>query len=172
MSDSHQRDAEAGFGRTMVSSSSDEPAEIDLDEIWRNLRGRRALVGGGIYLEIAVAGGTVGDLVQASGPVAVRVRVQAADWVPADRVWLLANGVEAAAADLAEPGVVDPAHPAVRFDGDFTIEVGVDTWVAAVAEGPAGSTLNPVFRGAHPVGMTNAVQIDADGNGRFDPPQP
>lgn len=173
VSDAHQRGAEAGFGRTMVKSSSDEPARIDLDEIWRNLRQHRALVSGGLYVEITVAGGSVGDLVQASGQVAVHVRVQAADWVPAatGRVWLLANGLEVATAGLAEAGAVDPGHPALRFDDDFTITVDRDTWVAAVAEGPAGSTLNPVFRGAHPVGMTNAVQIDADGNGSFDAPE-
>ena len=60
VSDSHGRGTEAGFGRTLVASSADEPESIDLDEIWTNLKNRRAMVGGGIFVRIRIGEATVG----------------------------------------------------------------------------------------------------------------
>ncbi len=170
VSDSHQRDAEAGFGRTLIVSSSDEPQDIDLDQIWSNLKKRRAAVGGGIFVSIEIAGSRPGDLLSSPGPLDVRLHVEAADWVPASRFVLLANGETIESLELAPPGQVDPAHPAVRYDGKVSVSPAVDTWYAAVAYAEKGATLDPVFRGCRPAGMTNAVQVDVDGNNRFDPP--
>ncbi len=170
VSDSHGRTSEAGFGRTMIASSTDDPRQLDLDEIWANLRAGRAAVGGGIFVTIRIAGGTMGDLVQASGQVMVHLEVQAADWVPVDRMDLIANGQVIASRGLAEAGGVDPDRPALRFDGAIPVDLAADTWFAALAYGAASDRLDPVFRSCRPVGMTNAVRVDADGNGAFDPP--
>jgi len=171
VSDSHQRDTEAGFGRTMIASSTDDPADIDLSEIWANLKARRAMVGGGIFVTIQIEGGTVGDLVTATPPFDVHLQVQAADWVPVEQVILVANGETVATLPLEAPGQVDASHPAVRFDGDVSVSPTADTWYAAVATGPESENMGPVFRGCRAVGMTNAVQVDVDGNGQFDPPE-
>jgi hypothetical protein len=101
----------------------------------------------------------------------VHLRVQAADWVPAEEVILLANGQTAATLPLEAPGQVDPARPAVRFDGIVSVSPAADTWYAALATGPEARELEPVYRGCRAVGMTNAVQVDVDGNGKFDPPE-
>lgn len=170
VSDSHQRDAEAGFGRTLIVSSGDEPQGIDLDEIWTNLKQRRAAVGGGIFVTIEIAGSRPGDLLSAAGPLEIGLHVEAADWVPASTLDLIANGETIESVALAPPGQADPAHPAVRYDGSFSVSPATDTWYAAVAYGEPGATLDPVFRGCRPVGMTNAIQVDVDGNGRFDAP--
>ncbi|HUU03780.1 MAG TPA: CehA/McbA family metallohydrolase [Myxococcota bacterium] len=169
VSDAHQRDAEAGFGRTLVVSSSDDPKNVDLDQIWSNLKQRRALVGGGIFVSIEIAGSHPGDLLSSPGPLNVNVHVEAADWVPASKLDLIANGQTIENLELASPGVLDPAHPAVRYDGQLSVSPTVDTWYAAVAYAEKGATLDPVFRGCRPVGMTNAIQVDVDDNGRFDP---
>jgi len=73
---------------------------------------------------------------------------------------------------LAEPGVVDPAHPAVRLDEDFVLDLTGDAWVAAVARGAEGSTLDPVFRGDRPAGLSNAIRLDFDGDGQCQPVLP
>ncbi len=170
VSDSHQRDAEAGFGRTLVASSSDEPADIDLGEIWTSLKQGRAMVGGGIYVTIGIAGGAAGDLVTATPPFDVHLQVQAADWITAEQVILIANGETVATLALEAPGQIDSTRPALRFDGDVSQSPAADTWYTAVATGPQTETLDPVFRGCRAVGMTNAVRVDVDGNGKFDPP--
>ncbi len=170
VSDSHSRGTEAGFGRTMVASLADTPADIDLDEIWTNLKNRRAMVGGGIFVRIRIGEATVGDLVTAGGSLDVHLHVEAAEWVPVEQVALIANGETVETTFLKEPGQVDPSHPAVRFDGTLAVNPTRDTWYAAVATGAEADRLDPVFVGYRPVGMTNAIQVDVDGNGRFDPP--
>ncbi|MBW1870939.1 MAG: CehA/McbA family metallohydrolase, partial [Deltaproteobacteria bacterium] len=169
VSDAHQRDAEAGFGRTMVASSADDPININLSEIWTNLKQRRAMVAGGIFVRISIGQGTVGDLVSASGTFDVHITVEAADWVPIEEAILIANGETIQTITLEQPGVVDAQHPAVRFDGQLSVSPQSDTWYAVATYGPAADKMDPVFRGCRAVGLTNAVQVDVDGNGQFDP---
>lgn len=172
VSDVHQRDAEAGFGRTLVASSEDVPDRVDLDEVWQNLRAGRAAVGAGLFVQIAVDDTGPGGLAAASPPFEVHIRVQAADWIPAANVTLLANGDEVVTLPLAGPGEVDPARPALRLDQRVPVDPAVDSWYAALALGAENDRLDPVFRGCRPAGLTNAVRVDVDGNGRFDPPEP
>jgi hypothetical protein len=170
-SDVHERDSAAGRSRTLVASSTDDPRDIDLDEIWTNLKQRRAMMDGGIFVTIEIENGTAGDLVTAAPPFDVHLRVQAADWVPAEQVILIANGQTVATLPLEAPGQVDPTHPAVRFDDVVSVSPAADTWYAALATGPLAQGLEPVYRGCRAVGLTNAVQVDVDGNGQFDPPE-
>lgn len=172
VSDVHQRNAEAGFARTLVLSSHDSPRRIDLDEIWQNLRAGHALVGAGLWVHIAVGDTGPGGLATAAAPFEVHIQVQAADWVPADRVILLANGAEIESLPLAAPGEIDPEHPALRLDQAVRVEPGGDTWYAALALGAESDRMDPVFRGCRPAGLTNVVRVDVDANGRFDPPRP
>ena len=53
-------------------------------------------------------------------------------------------GEVVASEPLAAPGVVDPDHPAVRYDGPIQIALAADTWFAALATGPVGGSLSPV----------------------------
>ncbi len=172
VSDSHHRLSPAGFGRTMVLSSVDQPSQIDLQEIWQNLIGRRAMVAGGIFVSIEVAGKSPGDLVSASGSFDIHLQVQAADWVPVAELQLLANGESIETLPLAEAGQLDPDQPALRLDTTVSVNPSLDTWYAAIASGDESDRLDPVFTGTRPVGMTNAVQVDVDGNGKFDHLQP
>lgn len=170
VSDSHERDTEAGLGRTLIASSTDDPGRIDLDEIFESLKKGRALVGGGIFVNLHIGDAGLGDLASQSPPFEVSIKVQAADWVPVEQVILIENGATIQTLPLQPPGQVDPDSAAVRFDGTVSVNPAQDTWYAAVATGRETDTLDPVFRGARPVGMTNAIRVDVDGNGAFDPP--
>ncbi len=172
VSDSHGRTSEVGFGRTMVAVSDDHPATLDLDEVWTSLKAGHALVGGGLMVTIHIGQAGPGDLVSADSPVVVNLRVEAADWVEVDQVALWANGEVIATEPLSPPGQLDPERPALRYDGLIQVDLEADTWFAAVATGPANARLDPVVRNARPVGMTNAVRVDIDGDGQFTPPGP
>jgi hypothetical protein len=167
VSDSHERDTEAGLGRTLIASSSDDPKNIDLDEIFQSLKNGRALVGGGIFADIHIADAAIGDLTTQTAPFDVHIMVQAADWVPVEQVILIENGVTIETLPLQPYGA-----DAVRLDTNVTVNPTKDSWYAAVATGRIDDRLDPVFRGARPVGMTNAIKVDVDGNGTFDPPDP
>jgi len=128
------------------------------------------MVGGGIFVTIKVDDKTPGDLVTKTGSFDVQLRVEAADWVPVQELDLIANGEVIQTLALAGPGQVNPGHPALRLNQTVTLNPAVDTWYAALAKSAAGETLDPVFRGCRPVGMTNAIRVDVDGNGQFDAP--
>jgi hypothetical protein len=166
-SDSHERDTEAGLGRTLIRSSAEQPTQIDLDEIFSSLKQGRALVDGGIFVNIHIADAGVGDLTTQTAPFDVRIVVQAADWVPVEQVILVENGVTIETLPLQPYGT-----NAVRLDTTVTVNPARDSWYAAVATGRIDDRLDPVYRGARPVGMTNAILVDIDGNGVFDPPTP
>ena len=167
VSDSHERDTEAGLGRTLIASSSDDSKNIDLDEIFQSLKNGRTLVDGGIFVNIHIADAAVGDLTTQTAPFDVRIVVQAADWVPVEQVILIENGV------TIETLPVGPYDTnAVRLDTNVTVNPTKDSWYAAVATGRIDDRLDPVYRGARPVGMTNAIKVDINGNGIFDPPTP
>jgi hypothetical protein len=153
-----------------VASSSDQPKLIDLTEIWTNLKAGRAMVGGGIFVTIQIDYKTAGDLLTKTGSFDILLRVEAAEWVPARELDLIANGEVIQTLALQEPGLVDPGHPALRLEQTVTLDPALDTWYAALAKSAAGETLDPVFRGCRAVGMTNAIRVDVDGNGQFDAP--
>jgi hypothetical protein len=166
-SDSHERDTEAGLGRTLIRSSAEQPNQIDLDEIFSSLKQGRALVDGGIFVNIHIGDAGVGDLAIQTAPFDVRIVVQAADWVPVEQVILVENGVTIETLPLAPYDT-----NAVRLDTNVAVNPTKDSWYAAVATGRIDDRLDPVYRGARPVGMTNAIRVDVDGNGVFDPPTP
>jgi len=167
VSDSHERDTEAGLGRTLIASSTDDPKSIDLDEIFSSIKQGRTLVGGGIFVNIHIADAGIGDLTTQTAPFDVHIEVQAADWVPVEQVILIENG------ETIETLPLGPyTTNAVRLDTTVTVTPTKDSWYAAVATGRIDDRLDPVFRGARPVGMTNAIRVDVDKNGTFDPPEP
>ncbi|MBN2496943.1 MAG: CehA/McbA family metallohydrolase [Deltaproteobacteria bacterium] len=170
-SDSHSRLEEAGFGRTLIASSSDEPAGIDADAIWEALAAGQATIFGGIFVQLSAGEVPMGGLVTGPGPLALCVRVEAADWIPVDELVLIANGEEIEHLGLFGPGELDPERPALRLEQALELAPERDTWYAALALSPPGSSLDPVCRACRPVGLANPIRFDADGNGRFDPPQ-
>ena len=171
VSDSHGRTAEAGFGRTLIAVTNDDPAELNIDEVWSNLKANKAVMGGGIFITISVAEANMGEEIQQTSPVPVHIQAQAADWVPVQQVDLWVNGEIHSTHILADYGEADPDHPAIRLDTVVEVETTSDIWVAAVAYGQDSDRLNPVFRSCRPVGMTNAIRVDVDNNG-FTPPGP
>ncbi|NMB76033.1 MAG: CehA/McbA family metallohydrolase [Myxococcales bacterium] len=171
VSDSHTRDDPPGFGRTLVMVGK-ALREAQTQEIFEALKAGHALVDGGILVEIAIDQSRPGDLLTRAGGLSLHLRVQAASWVPARRVEILANGQVVASRLLPEAGVFDAAHPALRLEEDLPFAPVADTWYAAVAVSDPQDDLNPAFPGCRPVGLANAIRVDVDGDGRFTPPNP
>ena len=168
VSDSHSRDAEAGFGRTLVRVQDDHPSSVKLDDVWKGLKSGRAMVGGGVFVWIRSGDSEPGDLAENSHN--IHIRVEAADWVSVDKLQLIANGDVIKELSLPMAGEVDTNHPALRYDEDIEISPQQDTWYAALVYGKTDDTLDPVFIGCRPIGMTNAIRMDVDGDGVFTPP--
>lgn len=166
-SDSHtSRSDMVGYPRNYVFAGTDEPAELDMGEYMEALRAGRLLVSGGIFVEITSDSHKPGDVVSRSslsgGVLPLRVRVQAPSWVPAGQLEIVLNGEVVATRMPADSG------SAVLLDEvvDIPVPADVDSWVVARVEG--SGDLSPVAPGARAFGFTNALFVDADGNGTFD----
>lgn len=110
-----------------------------------------------------------------------RVRVQAAPWVPVQEVRLVQDGVVVFSAAL-EPRARSGGRP---LDETFTVavEARADGWLLAEAGWPLEAGLPPdpgailgvyaaVVPGHLPVGFTNPVFLDGDGDGAWTPADP
>lgn len=166
-SDSHTaRSDMVGYPRNYVFAGTDEPEELDMGEYMEALRAGRLAVSGGIFVEIESGSHKPGDVVSrgslSNGSLPLRVRVQAPSWVPVGQLEVVVNGEVVATHTPGDGSTV------VRFDETIDIETpaDVDSWIVARVAG-AGD-LAPVAPGARAFGFTNALFIDADGNGTFD----
>jgi hypothetical protein len=163
-SDSHRAVKQIiGYPRNYVKVSADRPDQVTEGEFVQGVKQGRLVVSGGAFIEA-----TVGELVSAAaGKVQVHVRVQAAAWVGAvETLSVVVNG-QTAAQRTMDASTVDPQNPTVRFDGTIEVDVATDSWIAVKVEG--SGSLWPVADKqifAH----TNAIFVDANGDGSWTPP--
>jgi hypothetical protein len=162
-----------GQGRTYIRCRADKPGEIDVEAAVKSFTGGRVLVSCGLLAEITVNGEYgPGDLVPAKDEIAVAVRVLGPPWARADRVELYANGVKVRAATIEDNGGAGE-----KWAGKWRLpRPKHDVYLVAVATGPGvedlfwaiGKPYQPTSAVVRKrvIGLTGAVWLDADGDGR------
>jgi hypothetical protein len=157
-SDSHGiTTSPTGYPRTCLHVGTDDPSQLTPDQVRDALAGGHSTISGGIYVDASVGQAGPGDDVPgAPSTVAVHVRVQAASWIDVDAIDLVVDGATVDTIAIA-PGDADPAHPAVRFEKDLSIDVapGKGSYVIVAAYGD--SPMEPVHPGRIPFGVTNPI---------------
>jgi hypothetical protein len=167
-----------GQGRTYVRVPDENPGAIDVPAAVASVRRGAVLVSYGLLAEARIGEAGPGDLASLAGSddLRVRVRVQGPSWVRADRVVLYVNG-ERARSERVGAG----ARGGTKWDGEIRVpRPGGDVFVTAVAVGagveapywPMAKPYQPTSTGFTPssLGLSGAVFVDVDGNGRFDSP--
>jgi hypothetical protein len=86
------------------------------------------LVTSGPWLEVSLEGHGPGDLVDSAGPVQLQVTVDAASWVPVDRVRIVVNG-------HTETTLTTPSLP-TSLQVPLELSSGV-SYIMVIAEGDA-----------------------------------
>jgi len=167
-SDSHTvRFDFAGWPRTYVRSSTDDPARLEVRELADNQRAARMTISFGPFLELEAQGQGLGSQVRAEdGQVELRVRLQAASWIDVDRVEVLVNG------DVVRELAVPAARTPLRLDQRLTLPLHHDAWVVlrAAGDAPLAPVLPSETRVHRPAALTNPIWIDADGDGVWTAP--
>ncbi len=171
-SDSHHVSTlEVGYPRNCVALGTDEPAKLDLVKLADAVRGQRLVVSGGALISASVGSTTVGGLadVSATKQAVLKIKVQAPTWVDLDTLEVFSGGGGKLEKTITlDATTVSPTDPVVRYEGTVILTVTKDTWVVVAAHG--SKKLAPVVFDKQPFGMTNPIYLDADGNGKFDPP--
>jgi len=196
-SDSHTTKVESsGWPRNFVYVGYDDPALLDEDGYVEAINDGRLSGSFGplVTMTATTADGAStamqGDLLEVDGQeIALRVRVQAAPWVPVDTLDLYADG-ELILSEALELDEVSGAEGGVRLEQTFEAKLTIesDTYVAAVVYGTGGMfpyvtyhntdeddlTMELLRAGevtspATPFGFANPIFFDADGDGAITP---
>ena len=165
-----------GQGRTYVAAKDADPANLDLDEVWRSYQEGRLLVSLGLLVQLEVQDRFgVGDL--ATGlPERIKVEalVSGPAWVQADHIELYANGQV-----IREQKIADDHRAGEKARITWEIpKPSHDVHLVVIATGPG--VTEPFWEIPQPyqptsktftsrvIGSTNPVWVDADGDGRFE----
>ncbi|MEX0821940.1 MAG: CehA/McbA family metallohydrolase [Rhodothermales bacterium] len=165
-----------GQGRTYVRMDDDAPGRLDTEQAVASMTHGSVVASFGLLPMIAVNGSYgPGDLVPASGEVEVDVRVLAPRWLHASSVALYVNGLEMRVDEQLRGG-----QSGEKGTVRWTIPLpDHDVFLAAVAVGPGDTppfwpVPKPYQRESadwtpHLIGVTGAVWVDVDSDGRPTP---
>jgi len=162
-SDSHSVvSAIAGIPRSYILSSTDVPNDIDEKEITKNIKSQRVSVASGLFPQIMVNGeNAIGETYSSNNKtIPLQLKVQAASWVSCSKAELVKNGVVVQEFDLKRNG------NAVCLDTLIEVQPQKDSWYILIAHGDKSMfpMVGKIDRAVKPLGFTNAVWIDADGD--------
>ena len=177
--DAHYNYHGSGWNRNWVQSSTDEPAKIDVKEMVIASEEGRLIMSNGPYLEATFEadGNTVVSgqtLTAKSGKVKVAIKVQCANWLDIDTVFVLVNGRQVPELTLTQQDNSAEFHKGVvKFQKTLEISLKEDSHLVVMTghrTSKLGSVMGPSGGAQHPAALTNPVFVDIDGNG-FQPNQ-
>lgn len=166
---------EIGYPRTFVKSSTDDPAEIDLDEILANLRAGKIIVSNGPFVDIKASGKTVGEqgpaVFERGNYIECELTVRRAPWIDASTLEIQRSGAFIKQI-FSNPGKKDVvAFPSGDSSPFMQIPITQDAVVNIVVKGKIA--MAPVLQlnrvtGEHvnPFCVTGPIYLDADGDGK------
>ncbi len=171
--DAHYNFHGSGWLRNYIRSSTDEPAEIQVEEMVRNSSAGAILMTNGPFLTVTASGirgdekvsGTLGDEIRVDQPnVQLTIRVQCANWLDINRVQVFVNGMP-----LKQLNFVRRQQPSmfqsgvVKFDHTIDVKLDGDSHVLVVAAGEGlklGRVVGPALADRMPVALSNPIYID------------
>ncbi|MBN2013315.1 PHP domain-containing protein [candidate division KSB1 bacterium] len=153
-----------GTPRNYIASPTDDPAQLDPYLMAGNIIKHKVTVARYVFVNLSVnEKWPVGsDVIDTDGAVDIRIEMAAPSCAKVDEVTLYGNGREIWTEEIpAYEGTLD-------YSKKITIEPALDTWYVVKAEG--SQSLWPIVPDQNglavtPVGFTNPVWIDIDGNG-------
>jgi hypothetical protein len=188
VSDSHRLILEnAGFARSFVASSTDDPAAIDEDELTANVKSMKLIGTSGPFIRFSITddGGTnvgLGETAVVTGnKVVLKIRVEAAPWIPVQEVRMYRNCQQIASIWMQSSkvlGRVQRFNRSVPLEVDsedafFHVEAGILVDVIGNPKSPGLlGTMQTIEPGVEPFGFTNPIFVDRNGDGYVPPGLP
>jgi hypothetical protein len=185
VSDSHRLILEnAGYARSFVASSTDEPAAVSVSELTSNIRAMRVMGTTGPFVRFAVendAGSDVGiggTAIATKSKVTLKVSVDAAPWIPVEEIRVYRNCELVAVRSIQSSKVLGKvqrfnqaiALAGVNADSFFHVEAGIRLDADGDPVSPELlTTVQTVEPGVEPISFTNPIFVDRDGAG-YTPP--
>ena len=159
-SDSHTVGNIVGQGRTYVPSSTDDPAQLDVDEMCEAFLKGRTTISMGIVMDATVNTARIGELARVGKkPLELRTDIRAPSWVKPRTLHVFINGEEVLRESV--PGKNTRTLPALTEDA----------WLVCVVIGDG--VKNPAWAAKenYTFAATNPIYLDADGDGQYSSPR-
>ena len=164
-SDSHTiYGRENGWPRNLICSDSDDPQSIAVSDLMKSLKSGCVSISAGPFITIQSGEIKMGGTAPAkNGEGEIIVDVQAPSWVPVDWVQLFVDGKPSARFPVRGKKVQ-------RYRRRHKVRCSQDCFVVAMTG--SEQTLSPLVstwrdRQPTPIGMTNPIFFDVDGNGTY-----
>jgi hypothetical protein len=165
----------AGIPRNYVYTGNDDPASIDPAQVAEAIRGGRMSTTTGPFLRMTANGHPMGSTISVhDATLDIHIDVQAASWIDLDKVRIIQNGDEVATVEFIEEQRawcvgMEKSH----FRPRIRIAIPRDCWIIAIAQGDEPMTPFVMHgdRDVLPLAIANPIFIDADGDGKYTPPQ-
>jgi hypothetical protein len=157
-SDSHRFGQLLGLPRNYVQLANDAPGSFDEASFVRAVREGRVYGTTGPLLEVGLGEAGLGERFRGRSGT-LRVKVEAAHWVPVSTVRVYLNGA------LEREDSIG-AGEIREVDLEFT----EDSFVTVEVEGEANAIFEAVNPGFSPFAFTNPIFVDADGDGEWTAP--
>lgn len=158
-----------GQGRTYAMAKDDDPAAVNLGEVWRSYHEGRLLVSLGLLVTMTVDGRFgIGDTATGLGDMLKgECVIQSPSWTHADKLQIYANGHLVHETALTNEKRITWQMPKPLHDVHLVaIATGPGVtkpfWEIPRPYQPSSKTFTPRV-----IGSTNPIWIDADGDGRF-----
>lgn len=155
-----------GWPRTFVCVEDDDPPHLNVSAFVAALRAGCATVSAGPLVLLSAGAVPMGGLLAApGGEVEIEVEVRAASWIPTDRLVLYVDG------EVQREIPIDGTQ-LVRHRSRQALRCARDCFVVAYVD--SARSLAPVLSERknlepRPIGVTNPIYVDVDGDGRYDP---
>jgi hypothetical protein len=158
VSDTHKKVAtSAGMPRTFIKMSTDDPSQLNEDELVENVNAHRVIISNGPFVtaEIENASGQkagIGELIYSGGTgqqVTLRIRIQTPDWMKYDTVKVFSNTQGTATGENGEQNATPPTPLK-------TYKLGTDFKFDASTEVPSDGGKR------YEVTITDKFTVDAD----------
>jgi hypothetical protein len=185
VSDSHRLILEnAGWARSFVASSTDDPSLVDEDELTANVKAMQLVGTTGPFVRFSVEDDALNDVglggtaVATGAKVIVKIRVEAAPWIPVEEVRIYSNCelIDTVAIQSSKVlGKVLRFNRAIPLSGiDADSFLHVEAGIRLDADGNPLSpgllaTVQTVEPGVEPISFTNPIFVDRNGDG-YTPP--
>jgi hypothetical protein len=175
--DSHYNFHGSGGLKLWIKSSTDDPANINSDEMRDATREGHLIMSNGPYLEatfkeagtdqVPVISGQ--DLVAKSKKVSAKIRVQCPNWLDVDTVIVLVNGRRSDKLTFSRDNHPDMfGKDFVKFERTVDVELTEDAHLVVLTGHRTqvlGEIMGPMWGTQHPTAMSNPVFVDVAGDG-------
>ena len=175
--DSHYNFHGSGGLKLWIKSSTDDPANINSDEMRDASREGHLIMSNGPYLEATFTESGTNqapvisgqDLVAKSKKVSAKIRVQCPNWLDVDTVIVLVNGRRSNKLTFSRDTHPDMfGKDVVKFDHTVDVELTEDAHLVVLTGHRTqvlGDIMGPMWGTQHPTALSNPVFVDIAGDG-------